>query len=105
VRPKGERSESILPLATAKNGDCPYFRGHEIVFQNAIARELIVANTYVIQTTSLIGLFMEEYDLSTGHLLKDQPPPAGTGLYLAMPAMKKRRRNCQDDEGVQCLVS
>ena len=34
---------------------------------------------------------MEECNLSSGHLLNDQPPLAGTVLYLAMPAMKKRR--------------
>jgi len=49
------------PLATAKNGDCPYFRDYEIVVQNAIARELIVANTYVLQTAGLLGLSTEEY--------------------------------------------
>jgi len=32
---------------------------------------------------------VEECNLSSGHLLNDQPPLAGTGLYLAMPAMKK----------------
>jgi len=56
---------------------------------NSVVFGLAGANVSFIQTTRLVRLLLMGYNLVSRHLSKDPPPPAGTGLYLAFPAMQK----------------